>query len=68
MNYPELFYKTIVFFFSNIWVYLGLLMFILTVRGDVTRFFVSVKGYFKSLIVKFAENKAPDRTKYNNLK
>jgi len=49
MNFPEMFYKLIIFFFSNVWTYLGLLLLIITIRGDITKGLKAIGGFFKKI-------------------
>jgi len=55
MNTPELIYKTITFFFSNLWIYIGLLLLILTLRGDITKTLSGIKDFFKKTALKYKE-------------
>jgi hypothetical protein len=57
MNTPEMIYTLIKFFFSNIWTYLGLLLLVITIRGDiskavsvVSRFFGKIRDNYRSKI------------------
>ena len=68
MNTPELFYKSITFFFSNLWIYLGLLLLILTIRGDVTKAYLGINKFFKAVTARYKtklkEQEILDRTKH----
>lgn len=67
MNTPELIYKTILFFFSTVWIYFGLLLLILTIRGDVTKALTGVKEFFQKTALKYREKR--DRIdKFKNFK
>jgi len=57
MNTPELIYKTITFFFSNLWIYIGLLLLILTLRGDITKTLSGIKDFFKKTALKYREKR-----------
>lgn len=46
MNGWELVYNLAEFFWSSFWYYTGLILFILVVRGDVTRAIHSIRNYF----------------------
>jgi hypothetical protein len=67
MNTPELIYQTIQFFFSTLWIYLGLLLLIITIRGDVTRALTGIKEFFQKTAVKYRE-KRDKETKFNEMK
>lgn len=49
MNFPEMIYKVTTFMFSNLWIYLGMLLLIITVRGDITKAIKSIGGFFKQI-------------------
>lgn len=53
MNLPEMFYKVISLFFSDLWKYLGLLLIILTIRGDITKTFQATSRFFKRVADKY---------------
>lgn len=57
MNTPQLIYETIRFFFSEFWIYIGLLLLIITIRGDVTRGFTGIKDFFKKAIANYREKR-----------
>lgn len=52
MNTPELIYQTITFFFSTAWIYFGLLLLIITIRGDVSRALTGIKDFFGGVITR----------------
>lgn len=37
MNFSEMLYGIVELFFSDLWKYLGLLLLIITIRGDITK-------------------------------
>ena len=49
MNGWELVYKLAEFYWSGFWYYTGLILFILVVRGDVTRAVYSIRGFFSKV-------------------
>ena len=49
MNFPEMIYKLTTFMFSNIWTYLGMLLLIITVRGDITKALKGIGAFFKEV-------------------
>ena len=53
MSTPELIYELTKFFFSNVGHFLLLMLFILTVRGDVTKLIIKVKDFFNKLIFNY---------------
>ncbi len=60
MNFAELIYKLHEFYFTDIWHFCGLLILILTIRGDVSRGIDSVGRFFHNVKVRYKEriNKA----------
>lgn len=67
MNYPEMFYKTILFFFSNSWNYFGLILIILVIRGDVSKVLSNIKSYIKSIFIKIVEYRQASEKKKESL-
>lgn len=61
MNTPELIYQTILFFFSSLWTYIGLIILILTIRGDISNGISSVNGFFKRVMLKFRERESKEK-------
>lgn len=55
MNTPEVIYKIIIFFFSNIWVYIGLVILILTIKGDLSKAIKGTKDFVKNVIIRYRE-------------
>jgi len=53
MNFAEMIYKLSTFFFSNLWTYLGLLILIITIRGDVTKAILGINKFFKGVMAKY---------------
>lgn len=53
MNTPEMIYETIQFLFSDLWVYLGLLLLILTIRGDISKSIKATSDFFKRAAMNF---------------
>lgn len=49
MTFPEMMYEVTIFLFSDLWKYLGLLLLVITVRGDITRGLKSIGGFFRRL-------------------
>jgi len=47
MNFPELMYNSLVFFFQDIWHFIGLIIIILAVRGEISKSVSGIKGFFK---------------------
>ena len=52
MDLPEMIYKLTLFIFSSFWTYLGFIIIILTIRGDVSNFIRSIKEFIKKIIIK----------------
>lgn len=59
MTFPEMIYKLALFFYSNLWTYLGTIIIILTIRGDITKALKSVGGFFSRVKVKYKELSKP---------
>lgn len=58
MNVWEMIYNLAEFYFSTIWLYLGLLLLIFVVRGDVTRAIYSVRNFFAKAKEKYQQRLA----------
>jgi len=52
MDFAEMIYKLTIFLFSDFWIYLGFIIIILTIRGDVTNFIKSIKEFIKKILIK----------------
>jgi len=52
MDFPEMIYQLTIFLFSNFWTYLGFIIIILSIRGDVTNFIRSIKEFIKKILIK----------------
>ena len=53
MNFAELIYKLNEFYFTDLWHFCGLLLLILTIRGDVSRGLNSVNRFFHDVKVRY---------------
>lgn len=63
MNTPEMIYKLIVFIFSNIWIYAGMILLILTIRGDITKVISKSINFFKKVAATYRARKLEEETK-----
>ena len=60
MNFPELIYKLTDFWFTSLWRFCGLLLLILTIRGDVNKGFYALKEFSKRVIHRYKKIVARD--------
>ena len=69
MTFPEMIYQVTVFLFSDLWKYLGLLLVIITIRGDVTNGFKSIGGFIRKIKENYKKlTTNPGETKKNRNK
>lgn len=55
MNTPELIFETIRFFFSGLWIYIGLIFLIITIRGDVSRGLTGTKEFIRKVFARYRD-------------
>lgn len=55
MNFPEMIYELSRFFFNNFWTYIGLILIILVIRGDVSSGLKAVGKVLTTIKNKFVQ-------------
>jgi len=60
MSFPEMIYRTITFLFSDLWVYVGLILLIITIRGDITIAMKATGDFFKRVSARLQQKKIED--------
>ncbi len=55
MTAAEALFEIVKYFFSSLWVYLGLIVLILTIRGDISRGITGARLFFVKVWSKYRE-------------
>lgn len=53
MSISDMIYETIVFIFSDFWKYIGFIILIGIIRGDVRKLFISIGQFIKNVIINY---------------
>lgn len=56
MNIGDMIYETIVFIFSDFWKYIGFIILIAIIRGDIQKLFAKINQFIKKVMLNYRNN------------